>query len=178
MLVVVLVIMLLIVAMGIIAAVMYLLASVRNAVPAVFTPLHTVGAVIKALNLPEQGTLVDLGCGDGRILLAAVKSRPKLHAIGIENNPVLARLARWRVDKAAQITVGQIEQTHFNQSDRVFAYLGTELMANLEPKFARELPKGARVVSQQFPLPNRHPNEVVELRDGRAFAKKLYLYDY
>jgi hypothetical protein len=51
-------------------------------------------------------------------------------------------------------------------------------MAGLEPRFVSELGKGARVVSVQFPLPHRAPDEVVELPASRAHAARLYVYNY
>jgi hypothetical protein len=64
------------------------------------------------------------------------------------------------------------------RADRVFAYLGPGLMKTLEPRFERELKPGVRVVSQQFPLPERRPDRKIELEHGRAYARALYVYDY
>jgi len=158
--------------------VVHLLVSGRNKVPPVFTPVGVLDQVVEVLDLPEHGRLVDLGCGDGRVLEAVLARRPGLKATGVENNPVVMGLAKARLKGRAELIRGQIEDRHFQGVQRVFAYLGPELMARLEPRFEQELPKGARVVSQQFPLPGRKPDRVVELVGGKPHAAKLYVYDY
>jgi SAM-dependent methyltransferase len=161
-----------------VAGVVFLIAAQRNVVPPVFTPRGAVDEVIEALELPERGLLVDVGCGDGRLLADAVKLRPGLRAVGVENNPVVWCVARWRLGRRAKVVLGQIENMELTGADRVFAYLGPGLMAELEPRFERELSKGALVVSQQFPLPHRTPNRVVKLKHGKVFAKELFIYEY
>jgi hypothetical protein len=52
------------------------------------------------------------------------------------------------------------------------------MMAELEPRFERELSAGARVVSVQFPLPGRAADKVVDLADSESHAGKLYVYNY
>ena len=62
-------------------------------------PRRCVGAVVGALAIAgdDNALLVDLGCGDGRILAAALGAHPKLSALGVEINPPVALLARWRL---------------------------------------------------------------------------------
>jgi SAM-dependent methyltransferase len=158
--------------------VVHLVAAGRNAVPPVFTPPGVLAQVVEALDLPERGRLVDLGCGDGRVLWAVLKRRPRLRVTGVENNPVVFALAWRRLRDKAALEMREIEDVPLEGVDRVFAYLGPGLMAALEPRFERELQKGARVVSQQFPLPGRRPDRVVELKGGKPYANKLYVYDY
>ncbi len=52
------------------------------------------------------------------------------------------------------------------------------MMAELEPRFERELAAGVRVVSVQFPLPTRKADKVVELINSASHAAKLYVYNY
>jgi hypothetical protein len=156
---------------------MHFIISMRNTVPYVTAPPKTLEQIIEALKLPEKGILWDLGCGDGRILKAALKARPALEVAGVENNPIPLQLARWNVP-AAKLVQGDILDTKFQGVDRVYCYLGPKLMAALEPRFLSELPKRARVVSLQFRLPNRTPDEEIKLTHGKKYAAKLYVYDY
>ena len=161
-----------------VAALAHLLFSIRNAVPPVPTPTAVMPQLLEALDLPERGTFYDLGSGDGRILKAVSAGRPKLHVVGVENNPMAIVLAFLRVGRRAKILRGDIMGVALEDANRVFAYLGPGLMASLEPKFERELPLGARVVSQQFPLPNRTPTRVIQLKRSKSHARRLYVYDY
>jgi SAM-dependent methyltransferase len=161
-----------------IASVVYLVAAERNVVPAVFTPGRAVGEVLDALDLPERGLLVDLGCGDGRLLKAALARRPALRVVGVENNPVVYLMARLRLRGRGTVAFGQLERLDLTRADRVFAYLGPGSMAELAPFFEKELKHKARLVSQQFPLPDRAPKRIIKLRNGKSFAARLYVYDY
>uniref|UniRef100_A0A2K6S4L0 Adenine nucleotide translocase lysine methyltransferase n=1 Tax=Saimiri boliviensis boliviensis TaxID=39432 RepID=A0A2K6S4L0_SAIBB len=92
----------------------------------------------------RPGKTVDLGSGDGRIVLAAHRCglRP---AVGYELNPwlvALARLHAWRAGCAGSIC--------YHREDLWKLPL-------LEDKLRAELPAGARVVSGRFPLPTWQP---------------------
>jgi SAM-dependent methyltransferase len=162
----------------VVVALVYMVSASRNSVHTVMSPRRVIPEVLEALDLPEQGVFYDLGCGDGRILAAVLARRPRLYAVGMENNPVVLAAARLRLVGKARLLGKGIMSVDVSDADRVFAYLGPALMAELEPKLERELRRGARLVSQQFPLPKRRPDAVVELKQGRSHAAKLYIYDY
>ena len=151
--------------------------SMRNTVPFITAPPATLEQIIAALKLPDKGILWDLGCGDGRVLRAALKAKANLTVAGVDNNPIPLRIAKWKVPPA-KLVQGDILDTQFKGVDRVYCYLGPQLMAALEPRFLSELPAGARVVSLQFPLPHRTPDEEIKLKHGKRYAAKLYVYDY
>jgi trans-aconitate methyltransferase len=154
---------------------LYLIFTSRNRVPFVRTPRRVLEQIRQALQVPQHGHIWDLGCGDGHVLAAV---RGGLHAHGIDNNPLVLTVARWRLGPTAQLRQGDILSADLTRADRVFCYLGPELMARLEPRFIAQLPRGARVVSMQFPLPNRTPDQVIELKQAKPYARTLYVYDY
>ncbi|XP_055097112.1 adenine nucleotide translocase lysine N-methyltransferase isoform X2 [Symphalangus syndactylus] len=105
----------------------------------------------------RPGKTVDLGSGDGRIVLAAHRCglRP---AVGYELNPwlvALARLHAWRAGCAGSV-----------------CYRRKDLwkLSLLEDKLRAELPAGARVVSGRFPLPTWQPVAVVGEGLDRVWA--------
>jgi SAM-dependent methyltransferase len=149
--------------------------SVHNRVPFVRAPREALAQIRQVLDLPERGVLWDLGCGDGRVL-AAIGAGQEVW--GIDNNPLLLAWARRRLGRRAHLVRGELLEADLRRADRVFCYLGPETMASLEPKFWQELPAGARVVSLQFPLPSRTPDQVIELERKRPYARTLYVYDY
>jgi SAM-dependent methyltransferase len=150
----------------------------RNRVPYVLAPVGVLGEIVSALELPKQGTMVDLGCGDGRVLEAVQRAAPGMKLVGVDNNPLPLVLARMKLGATAKLKRRDILQTDLTGVTRVFCYLGPELMAQLEKKFERELTAEARVVSMQFPIPNRKPVKEVELAHGKAHAARLYVYKY
>jgi SAM-dependent methyltransferase len=149
----------------------------RNDAPYVSTPKSVIEQIIYALDPEIGGTIIELGCGDGRLLEAIPKSN-RAELIGVDNNPVVVAAAKLRVRKSARIVFGDILKTDLSHATRVYCYLSDKMMAELEPRFQQQLKPGSRVVSLQFRLPNTKPKKVLKLKDGRAWAATLYVYDY
>ena len=70
----------------------------KNLAPYVVAPEHAVDRMLSMAQLKPGETLYDLGCGDGRILIAAVKQY-RVKAVGIEIAEGLARSAAEHVKK-------------------------------------------------------------------------------
>uniref|UniRef100_A0A8C6CPV7 Adenine nucleotide translocase lysine methyltransferase n=1 Tax=Moschus moschiferus TaxID=68415 RepID=A0A8C6CPV7_MOSMO len=109
----------------------------------------------------RPGKTVDLGSGDGRIVLAAHRCglRP---AVGYELNPWLVGLARLRAWRA-----GCADSVRYHREDLWKLPL-------LEDKLQAELPAGARVVSGRFPLPTWQPVAVVGEGLDRVWAYDIH----
>lgn len=103
------------------------------------TPGDVLPQVIDALRLTPQDKLADIGCGDGRILIAAVE-RYGCSGIGIEIDPVRAELARENVERAGLSTRIEIvtgDALRFWPADHgvtaAVAYLYPDLLEQLRP---------------------------------------------
>jgi hypothetical protein len=142
------------------------------------TPMVVLPEVLKALDMPAGGMLVEPGCGDGRVLAAVLRQDVTVRVLGVENDPVMLAVAWLRAGRKARLVLGDMRTMPLGEADRVFAYLSPRFMELLEAKFERELKRGSRVVSLQFALPGRRPSRVVELEHGPAHAHRLYVYDY
>jgi SAM-dependent methyltransferase len=150
----------------------------RNQVPVVMLPRPALAQVVQALRLGPHEVFYDLGSGTGRVLAVARAKEPDIGCVGVENNTLVWLVARLRLPWSVRLQRGDIMQQDLSKATRVFVYLGPGLMDQLEPKFERELPAGARVVSVQFPLPGRKPDQTTELVDGLAHARRMYVYDF
>lgn len=109
--------------------------------------------------------LVDLGSGDGRIVIAA--ARRGMIAHGIELNPWLVWWSRWRarlagVAERATFSCGNLWRHNLSAYDVVTVYGLGPMMGRLERKLRHELPAGARVVSHAFRFPTWQPIDVRE----------------
>ncbi len=95
-------------------------------------------------------TIIDLGSGDGTILIEAAKRGAK--AIGIELNPFLVWYSRLKVrllgyhDKVS-IKLGDFKKFSLKDADVVFIYLLPKTITNLQEKLSKELKFDARVIS-------------------------------
>ncbi|KAM9209204.1 adenine nucleotide translocase lysine N-methyltransferase isoform 1-T1 [Dugong dugon] len=122
----------------------------------------------------RPGRMVDLGSGDGRIVLAAHRCglRP---AVGYELNPWLVGLARlhaWRAGYASNVRYLREDLWKVSLRDcyNVSVFLAPSVLPMLETKLQAELPMGARVVSGRFPLPTWEPVAVMGEGLDRVWA--------
>ncbi len=119
-----------------------------------------------ALTLAKVGRgdrLIDLGSGDGRIVIAAAQRGAE--ALGIELDPSLVMKARRAaakagVEKRAHFLEGDLFAQDLSGATVVTLYLFPEANLALRPKLLRELKPGARIVSNSFDLgawaPDQH----------------------
>ncbi|XP_007955678.1 adenine nucleotide translocase lysine N-methyltransferase [Orycteropus afer afer] len=122
----------------------------------------------------RPGKTVDLGSGDGRIVLAAHRCG-LCPAVGYELNPWLVGLARlhaWRAGCASNVQYRREDLWKVSLRDchNVSVFLAPSVLPMLETKLQAELPKGARVVSGRFPLPTWKPVAVVGEGLDRVWA--------
>ena len=135
-----------------------------------------IAAVLEALEIPPGGLLVDLGCGDGRVLRSAVR-RTGIRAEGYELNPLAYGKARLLSLGHARITLHRKNFWHADLSgaDGIFCYLFPDVMAPLSRKLRHDLRPGTKVASSHFPLPGWVPERI--LRPGGPLTNDpVYIY--
>ena len=147
--------------------------------PYVASPGHVVDTMLEMARVKPGEMVVDLGCGDGRILVAAA-GKYKAKAMGVEISPKLvaqakARIAAEGLSEQAQVIEGDLLQADLTGADVVTIYLATEMNSQLRPRLEKYLKPGARVVSHDFPVPGWKPTRV-DKTDGRQ-GHAIYLYE-
>lgn len=125
------------------------------------TPDVVVDMMLSLAAVTPRDTVYDLGCGDGRIVIAAAK-RYGARAVGIDIDP-----QRIEEANAAAKEAGVTDRTKFILADLfeadisaatvVTLYLLTDLNLKLRPKMMRELKPGTRVVSHAFKMGDWKP---------------------
>lgn len=115
--------------------------------------------------------LVDLGCGDGRVLLRGAVLRGA-NVTGVELDAELA--ARARALLAEHDAVGAVIEADFadvrlDDADVVFAYLSPSTLQRLRPRLAATLKPGTRVVTTGYAVPGWEPVEA----GGRCFLYRV-----
>ena len=151
----------------------------HNLAPYVNSPDHAIDRMLQLASLKEGETLYDLGCGDGRILIAAA-SRYKIKGVGIEISEHLAKTAAEKVKKAGLQTQVKILHADFMKTDLsdanvVTLYLATTANDMLRPNLERYLKPSTRVVSYDYPIPGWKPIET-SATEGRSAQHTIYLY--
>ena len=120
--------------------------------------------------------LVDIGCGDGRVLRAARK-RYGVSCLGFEINPIAYSKARLLTmgRKGVKIRCRNFWKADLGKADIVSCYLFPDVMRRLGAKLAKELASGARVISFNFPIPG-WKHEAVLRADSRLHNDPIYIY--
>lgn len=131
--------------------------------PYVSTPEADVQQMLDMAEVGPGDYLIDLGSGDGRIVIAAARRGVRAH--GVELEPELVELARRRAREAgvadlATFSHGDAFEADISAATVVTLYLLPEVNIALKPRLLRELRPGARVISGNFDMgrwrPDRH----------------------
>lgn len=137
----------------------------------------TVQRILFLAKLREGEHLVDLGCGDGRIVVAAAKGHG-VRATGVEIDPFRVMLGRlWillaGVRQRARILRRNMYTFDVSDADVVVLFLSATANFKLQTKLKRDLRAGARVVSYYHPMWGWTPTTTGEARDGYP----IYVYE-
>ncbi|MFA6131291.1 MAG: hypothetical protein WC730_03480 [Patescibacteria group bacterium] len=150
--------------------------------PFIPMPNEVLTAIIDALELKEGSYLVDLGCGDARVIEAGWKKEPRARFLGIDHAIFPIILARWRLlrlgnSKGVTLRRQNIFKTDVRDVTHVFLYLFPGLMDSILPKLEKELKTGTRLVSCDYPFSKRSADFVIDLhRTKNQLGRKLYIY--
>jgi SAM-dependent methyltransferase len=153
----------------------------NNLAPYVRSPDHAVQKMLDMAALKPGETLYDLGCGDGKILIAAAE-KYRVKAVGVEISDNLAKRAVDRVKKAGledRVTIvhGNFMQTDLSHANVVTLYLVTTANEILRPNLERELKPNTRVVSYDYPIPGWKPIDTSETAGLHGVTHTIYLYE-
>jgi SAM-dependent methyltransferase len=139
--------------------------------PYVTTPPPVVDVMLAVAGVTRDDVVVDLGAGDGRIVIAAARTYGA-RAVGYELDPARVAEAREHARAAgvadrARFEVQDIFTADLREATVVTLYLLPEVNLRLRPRL-RELRPGTRIVSHAFDLGDWAPDGVVtvRLRDG------------
>jgi len=140
--------------------------------PWVPSSMQVVYQMMEMAGVGPDDVVYDLGCGDGRMLLAAAR-RYRARAVGIEIDPLRYLWCQFLITiffqrKNVRIIFGNLFNIDLSEADVVMCYLMPDALAKLEKKLKKELQPGTRVVSNRFTFPTL--DKVQE--DGNA---SLYL---
>lgn len=140
------------------------------------TPMPTVRRMLEMADVGPDDHLVDLGSGDGRILVTATRDHDVRTATGVELDPWLVEFAARQAAEAGvadriEFIQGDLFETDFAHADVVTMYLLPQLNLQLRPYLLSELSPGTRIVSNSFDMGEWQPDKQDEL-----FTKPIYLW--
>jgi len=150
-------------------------------VPYVPTPYPVVREMLKISSAGPDDILYDLGCGDGRILITAVKEFHVKKAVGIEKDSERVKEASAKIKEAgvsdrAVVLHADFFDVSIEEASIVTLFLLTSVNEALKPKFEKELRDGSRIVSHEFRIPGWREERIVDVRDDNGLTHTIYFY--
>ena len=138
------------------------------------TPLAVVNTLVEAAGVKQGDVVYDLGCGDGRFLVAAARRGAVGLGFDLNHNLVewaAANALAERVNERVSFEVRDLFTADLGAASVVTLYLLPALNLKLRPKLWKELAVGARVVSNAFDMGDWAPDRTFEVptRYRRAF---------
>jgi precorrin-6B methylase 2 len=139
-------------------------------VPYVPTTEEAVKMMLKLADVKKTDILYDLGCGDGRIVIAAAKQYGA-HGVGIDIDPKRIQEAKDNAKKAGVENLVRFEENDLFQADIheatvVSLFLLNSVNLQLRPKLLQDLKPGTRIVSNTFDMGDWKPDKEQTLGDN------------
>ena len=158
---------------------------VESRPPFITTPLEVVERMLEMAATRPQDVVIDLGSGDGRIVIAAAQ-KFGARGLGIELDAALVQKSREHaraanVAERASFVQGDVLVADISPATVVTVYLLPGLMGKLQSRFINELAPGTRIVSHEFTMAGWLPDrtETVRLKAphrGQGNQSRLYLW--
>lgn len=156
-------------------------------VPFVPTDEKVVAAMLKLAAVKEGDVVCDLGCGDGRIVITAVKDFKAKKGLGIDFNPERLKDCQKRMadEKLTKEQIGRLTfkqgdvlkmtPEDFKDVDVVTLYLLPDVNLRLKPILQKGLKPGARIVSHDFHMGDWKAEKTEEVQ-GSTRTHTIYLW--
>ncbi len=150
--------------------------------PYVPTPDEVAAKMLEMARVTRSDVVYDLGCGDGRIVIAAAK-KFGAHGVGVDIDPQRIREAEEAAEGAGvkglvEFRVEDAMKTDLSAATVVTLYLLPESNALLRPRFEKQLKPGARVVTHNYSVPGWQNREIdyatIEDQSGRRHSVFVY----
>jgi SAM-dependent methyltransferase len=162
-------------------------AAPENAGPIVATPASVVDDILALADVGREDFVVDLGSGDGRIVIAAVAKFGARGGFGVDISPEMVARANDNARRAGvadrvRFFERDLFTTDVREATVVTVYLLPSVMGKVAKKLRAELRPGTRIVVHDFPFPDWKPERSLsvdsldKIKVTGFTASQLYLY--
>jgi len=129
-----------------------------------------VRAMLEIAQVGKDDLVYDLGCGDGRIVIAAAQ-KAGARGVGVDLDPErikesIGNARKANVANRVQFFQQDLFQTDIGKATVVMLYLWPEVNLKLRPKLLRELKPGTRVVSHSHNMGSWEPDQTITVPQG------------
>jgi SAM-dependent methyltransferase len=142
-------------------------------VPYAATPYEMADEMVRLADVRSNDMVYDLGCGDGRLVIAAVK-KAGCRGVGIDIDPDRIKESRANARIAGlEDRIRFVEQNFFESDVReatvMLIYLFPDVNIRLRAKFLSEMKPGSRLVSHAFDMGDWKPDNSASIRAQRVY---------
>ena len=143
------------------------------------TPESVVPAMLELAAITKDDVVHEPGCGDARILIAALRAGAK-KGVAVDIDPDLAEVAYERAKAAGladkvEVYWGNALDVDMTEATVVFLFMGDGFNREIRPLLWKQLPVGARVVSNDYAMGDWKPERTMRVETpGRTYT--LYLW--
>jgi len=145
------------------------------------TPEDIVDEMVKLAKITKDDVVFEPGCGDGRIVIAAVKAGAK-KGVGIDLDKERVKESKAAVKAAnlvdkIEIREGDaLEVKDYSDATAVLLYMGEEFNVLVRPTLLRDLKLGTRIVSHRFPMKDWKPDDTKKVvgQDGLDYEIHIW----
>ena len=135
------------------------------------TPQALVDTMLGLANLTSADYVIDLGSGDGRLVITAAKRGAT--ALGIEYNPNMVEYARRAairegVNAKATFENADIFESDFSKATVITLFLLSDINLRLRPKIL-DMKPGTRIVSNTFNMSDWEPDQTVQIEENTTW---------
>jgi protein-L-isoaspartate O-methyltransferase len=142
------------------------------------TPHEVVAKMLEMAEVKKGDVVYDLGCGDGRIVVAAAKLGAKAYGFDVDPQRIKeskANVKENKVGKNATITRKDIFTVDLSPANVVTLYLLPTLNVKLIPQLEKLKP-GCHIVSHDFDMAGVTPDKAIDFTEKDGTPHKIYLW--
>jgi ribosomal protein L11 methylase PrmA len=153
----------------------------QSLAPYIHTPEDVVDRMLSFAKVTKDDVVFDLGCGDGRIPIAAAR-KYGARGVGLDIDPKLIELAKENaksagVDSLVQFHLQNVLEADVSSATVVTLYLLSSSNERLRPLLTRQLKPGSRIVSHAFSMGRDWPADAIDqFVSARGDEVTLYLW--
>jgi cyclopropane fatty-acyl-phospholipid synthase-like methyltransferase len=138
--------------------------------------------MLKFAGVKEGDVVYDLGCGDGRIVVTAVKDFKAKKGLGLDIDPQRIKESKQaakeaKVEDRVEFRQGDVlKLKDVSEATVVTLYLFPELNEALAPMLKKTLKPGSRIVSHDFLMGDWKPDRQITVKDAGGTPHDLFLW--
>jgi SAM-dependent methyltransferase len=148
-----------------------------------FVPTDTtkVREMLSAANVSADDLVYDLGCGDGRFVITAVKKYKARKGVCVDIDPARIKESKSNADTAGvtskiEFVEGDLFEQDLSKATVITLYLLPSLNQRLRPKLFREVRPGTRIVSNAFDMGDWKADRALTVKTSSGMESYAYLW--